>query len=123
MENQGFDPLETSVSVVIQAMIPSEVAGVMFTANPVAATLEAVINASQAWGKRLYRVRLPDTITIRKRLRQNKQRAERPADRALGWGTLEVSKRSSRDPALSDINCKAGGNGSQIEAYYGSPGY
>jgi rifampicin phosphotransferase len=44
-----FDHLEAKLAVVVQTMVPSESAGVMFTANPVTgAVSEIVINAS--WG-------------------------------------------------------------------------
>ena len=46
---KGFDQEISRIAVVVQTMVPSEVAGVMFTGNPMtAATDEFVINAS--WG-------------------------------------------------------------------------
>ncbi len=48
-ENQGFDHFDVALSVVVQKMINSEKAGVMFTANPVNHNVdELMINAS--WG-------------------------------------------------------------------------
>ena len=48
-EIQGFDHFEVSISVVIQKMVNSEKAGVMFTANPINNNREEImINAS--WG-------------------------------------------------------------------------
>ncbi len=47
--SQGFDHFKTSIAVVVQTMVQSEVAGVLFTGNPInAATDELVVNAS--WG-------------------------------------------------------------------------
>ena len=46
---QGFDHFKSSIAVVVQTMVESEVAGVMFTANPInTATDQLMINAS--WG-------------------------------------------------------------------------
>ncbi len=48
-KTNGFDHFKTSIAVVVQTMVESEVAGVMFTANPInAATDQIMINAS--WG-------------------------------------------------------------------------
>lgn len=48
-QTQGFDHFKSSIAVVVQTMVESEVAGVMFTANPInTATDEIVINSS--WG-------------------------------------------------------------------------
>ncbi|OIJ15750.1 phosphoenolpyruvate synthase [Anaerobacillus arseniciselenatis] len=48
-ENQGFDHFEVSLSAVVQKMVNSEKAGVLFTANPVTNNRnEIMINAS--WG-------------------------------------------------------------------------
>ena len=48
-KTQGFDHFKTSIAVVVQKMVESEVAGVMFTGNPInTATDETMINAS--WG-------------------------------------------------------------------------
>ena len=48
-KTQGFDHFKTSIAVVVQTMVESEVAGVMFTGNPInSATDQLMINAS--WG-------------------------------------------------------------------------
>ena len=48
-QTKGFDHGISRIAVVVQTMVGSEVAGVMFTGNPMtAATDEYVINAS--WG-------------------------------------------------------------------------
>lgn len=47
--SQGFDHFTSSIAIVVQTMVESEVAGVMFTANPInTATDQLMINAS--WG-------------------------------------------------------------------------
>lgn len=48
-KTQGFDHFSSSIAVVVQMMVESEVAGVMFTGNPInTATDQLMINAS--WG-------------------------------------------------------------------------
>lgn len=48
-KTQGFDNFKSSIAVVVQTMVESEVSGVMFTANPInSVTDETIINAS--WG-------------------------------------------------------------------------
>lgn len=43
----GFDHFTSSIAVVVQTMVESEVAGIMFTGNPInTATDQIVINAS-----------------------------------------------------------------------------
>jgi pyruvate,water dikinase len=65
---QGFEHLKVYVSVVVQAMIPSEISGILFTANPVTGSMdEAIINASWGLGEAIVSGLVsPDTITARK---------------------------------------------------------
>jgi phosphoenolpyruvate synthase/pyruvate phosphate dikinase len=57
-----------SLAVVVQAMIPAEAAGVLFTVNPVTgARDEALINATWGLGEALVSGRVtPDTLTVDK---------------------------------------------------------
>ena len=65
ISNQGLDHRNVSMAVVVQAMIPSEISGVMFSANPVTGSHdEVVINASWGLGEAIVSgVVSPDTIT------------------------------------------------------------
>jgi pyruvate,water dikinase len=65
---QGFAHEQVALSVVVQAMIESEVAGIMFTANPVTGSRdEAVVNASWGLGESIVSgLVTPDTLTVRK---------------------------------------------------------
>ena len=65
---QGFAHEQVALSVVVQAMIESEVAGIMFTANPVNGNRdEAVVNASWGLGESIVSgLVTPDTLTVRK---------------------------------------------------------
>jgi rifampicin phosphotransferase len=78
------------IAVVVQTMVPSEVAGVMFTANPVtSATDEIVINASWGLGEAIVSgITTPDEFTVSHRDLRIKQRT---------LGSKE--KRVVRDPA------------------------
>jgi rifampicin phosphotransferase len=65
---QGFDHKEVALSVVVQAMVDAEIAGVLFTANPVnGCREEMVLNASWGLGEAIVSgLVTPDTITVRK---------------------------------------------------------
>ena len=65
---QGFDHEQVALAVVVQAMIESEVAGILFTANPVTHSRdELVINASWGLGEAIVSGLVsPDTWIIRK---------------------------------------------------------
>ncbi len=66
--NQGLDHHSVSMSVVVQAMIPSEISGVLFTANPVTGRRdEVVMNSSWGLGEAIVSgLVTPDTIIARK---------------------------------------------------------
>ncbi len=64
----GFDQLAVSLAVVIQEMVEAEVAGVMFTANPLtSATNQIVVNASWGLGEGVVSgILTPDQFTLDK---------------------------------------------------------
>lgn len=65
--SQGFDHFESSIAVVVQTMVESEVSGVMFTGNPLnAATDEIMINASWGLGEAVVSgIVTPDELIVR----------------------------------------------------------
>jgi pyruvate,water dikinase len=67
-QRQGIRPEEVSIAVVVQQLIRAEVAGVVFTANPMTgARDELVINAAWGLGEAIVSGRVtPDTIIINK---------------------------------------------------------
>lgn len=67
--SQGFDHFSSSIAVVVQAMVESEVSGVMFTGNPLnAATDQLMINASWGLGEAVVSgIVTPDEIIVRHR--------------------------------------------------------
>src|SRR5215217_1145066 len=68
-ERQGIDQQTVKLAVVVQEMVPAEVAGVMFTANPVTgARNEIVIDASPGLGEAVVSGQVtPDRFVLRKR--------------------------------------------------------
>jgi pyruvate,water dikinase len=68
-QRQGIRPEDLSMAVVVQQLISAEVAGVVFTANPVTGALdELMINAAWGLGEALVSGRVtPDTIVINKK--------------------------------------------------------
>ena len=51
-QRQGIDAHEVAIAVVVQDMVPAEIAGVMFSANPVTgARDEIVVDASRGLGE------------------------------------------------------------------------
>jgi rifampicin phosphotransferase len=88
--NLNFDHASVRMAVVIQTMVASEVAGVMFTGNPLtAATDEIVINASWGLGESVVSgIVVPDQYVL-------KVSDLRIKDRIAGNKTLEIV----RDPA------------------------
>jgi pyruvate,water dikinase len=67
-KRQGIRPEDVSMAVVVQQLVSAEVAGVVFTANPVTGALdELMINAAWGLGEAIVSGRVtPDTIVINK---------------------------------------------------------
>jgi pyruvate,water dikinase len=67
-EKRGFDHQKVLMSVVVQAMIPSEVSGVLFTGNPLNGDREQMLlNASWGLGEAIVSGQTsPDTFLLRK---------------------------------------------------------
>jgi pyruvate,water dikinase len=127
---QGFEHEKVYLCIAVQAMIEADVAGILFTANPVNGNRdEALLNASWGLGEAVVSGMVtPDTITVRRSEGKildyaigSKEMAIHYAD---GGGILELDttedERTSQ--ALSDQRvlelAEIGGN---IEQHYGSP--
>lgn len=129
-EKQGFAHHSVHLCVVIQSMIESDIAGVLFTANPITGNAdEAVINASWGLGEAIVSgVVSPDTLTLRRAdgeilLRQLGTK-ELTIVYAESGGILErETARSDRDrSALTDAQAQRLVKlGNQIESHYGTP--
>ena len=130
-EHQGMGQEKVSLAVVVQRMAAAEVAGVMFTANPVTgAREEVVIEASPGLGEAVVSGRVtPDHFVLRRqwgRWRITERRAGRREViiRALpGGGTEDVVGTGVAEvEAMPDAALRRLGNlGAQIEAHYGAP--
>jgi rifampicin phosphotransferase len=97
--SNGFDQAATRLAVVIQSMVPSEVSGVMFTANPLTtATDEVVINANWGLGESVVQgVATPDQFVV-------KSPTLRVLDRVLGSKEARVVRHSSgRGTVTEDV--------------------
>ncbi len=127
---QGFDHAKVHLCAVVQAMIDSEVAGILFTANPVSGNRdEVVINASWGLGEAIVSGMVdPDTLTVDKRARRVSSYSLGSKELAIHYapdgGTLEQStaleQRQAR--ALSDKRAlELAAVADRIEAHYGAP--
>ncbi len=127
---QGFDHHQVYMAVVVQAMIESEVSGIMFTANPISGNRgEAVINASWGLGEAIVSgLVTPDTFTVRKSdghtLSRQIATKERTVQYAEEGGTVELATPAEWQdaPALSDDQvAELVALGHQIETHYSTP--
>jgi pyruvate,water dikinase len=127
---QGFDHRQVYLAVVIQAMIESEVAGIMFTANPITGNRdEALLNASWGLGEAIVSgLVTPDTFTVRKSdghvVSRDLGAKERTIEYAREGGTVEMDTPAERRdaPALSDEQvAELLAVSKQIENHYGAP--
>ncbi len=134
-EDQGFDHDEVALSVVVQYMVNSKVAGVMFTANPINSnTEEILINASWGLGESVVSGMVtPDDFIVSKSplsviekniADKNLMVIKNNAD----VGTVEISVEEYlgseyvTKPCLTDLEIiDLAKNGLAIEKLYGSP--
>lgn len=127
---QSFDHSQVALAVVVQAMIQSEVAGILFTANPVTHSRdELVINASWGLGEAIVSGLVsPDTWIIRKADGAITLREIADKDLAIRYvpegGTVEEHVAPDRRaiPSLSDSQlAQLTALGIQVEAHYAVP--
>jgi pyruvate,water dikinase len=127
---QGFDHHKVYLAVVIQAMIPSEIAGILFTANPVDGNRDvAVINASWGLGEAIVSgLVTPDTLTVHKSDREILSRLTASKDCCMRYASqggvvkLDTPAEQRTLPALTDHQALELVNlGCRIEHHYGAP--
>lgn len=126
----GFDHREVALAVVVQHMVHAEVAGILFTADPVTnnRTL-ASIDASFGLGEALVSgVVSADLYRVDTRARRivTRQIAAKPfAIRSVAEGgttRVELSAEESRRPALTEAQAlEIARLGGRIEAHFGQP--
>jgi len=124
----GYDHLGVSLAVVVQAMIPAEVAGVMFTANPVSGSPnELLVTASYGLGEAVVSgVVTPDSFVL--------DQEGRVLQRTCGAKEVCILPGANGihhepvEPALRRKYCLSEGDlitlarlGRQVAAHYGAP--
>ncbi|MFE5839437.1 PEP/pyruvate-binding domain-containing protein [Arthrobacter sp. NPDC056493] len=105
-QRQGIDPREVTIAVVVQKMVPADVAGVMFTANPVTGERgEIVVDASPGLGEAVVSGRVvPEHYVLD---RTGRIRSFRPGGGEVvirpdaGGGTVEQPGSRSPVPSLA----------------------
>lgn len=128
--HQKVDQRAVKLAVVVQKMVPADVAGVMFTADPVSgARGELVIDASPGLGEAVVAgVVTPDHFVVDKRWRRIKQ--ARPGRREVviraraegGTEQVRPDGKTAAEPALPPAALrKLAGLGLAIERHYGAP--
>ena len=104
------DEIPVSVGVVIQAMVPAEVSGVLFTVNPLTGDAgEVVINAAYGLGSSVVDGRVtPDTYRVDKATGQLRDRVlgekaqQTLLDRSGGVREVAVAQAEREAPALNE---------------------
>jgi pyruvate,water dikinase len=128
---QGFAHEDVLLAVVVQEMFPSEVSGILFTANPVTSNPEQMfLNSSWGLGEAVVSGRVdPDEFIVdRKSLRvterQIRDKRVMTARNSDGVGSVEaeVPTGQRRAPSLTDEQiAELGAIGLRIEGHYGFP--
>lgn len=128
-QHKGFGQGEVGIAVVVQTMVASEVSGVMFTANPIAALTDEIgINASWGLGEAVVSGMVtPDSYTIdvdtlaikEKNLGTKEQRIR--LDDAAGKGTVHEETPAAHQArfALTDAQvAELADLGRRVTAHY-----
>src|SRR6266700_1377950 len=128
-ESLGLDQSSVKLAVVVQRMIESSVAGVLFTANPVTGKRrQAVIDANPGLGEAVVSgATNPDHFVVNTATGEIVERRLGEKDVVIrgtaGGGTLRSEESSGRNEAcLTDAQIRALAElGARVEAYYGQP--
>ncbi|HEV2582812.1 MAG TPA: PEP/pyruvate-binding domain-containing protein [Ktedonobacteraceae bacterium] len=128
-QSLGLDQSSVKLAVVVQRMVESSVAGVLFTAHPVTGKRrQAVIDANPGLGEAVVSgATNPDHFVVNTATGELVER--RLGEKsvvirgAAGGGTLQSSESSGRNEAcLTDEQIRALADlGARVEAYYGEP--
>ena len=103
----GIDPDSVAMAVVVQIMVPSEVSGILFTANPATGERgEMIVNASFGLGEAVVGGQVtPDTYIVDRTTlagQGNRDRSQGAADR-LGRRPRRATRRRSRGGAQAFV--------------------
>jgi phosphohistidine swiveling domain-containing protein len=127
--DKGFDSSAVGIAVVVQAMITSEVSGVLFTGNPInTATDELLINASWGLGEAVVQgIATPDSYVVKHknlRIRDREMGAKevrivRDPDSGTGVITEDVPEPERGSWSLSDERVEELADlGRRVQAFY-----
>jgi pyruvate,water dikinase len=126
--SMGFEHLSVALAVVVQAMVDAEVAGVMFTANPVTGVRdEILISASYGLGEAVVSGMVtPDTFTLSAggalRERTLGAKESRVVPNGRGTRTEPVPPDERARYCLSDRDLAGlAGLAHRVQAHYGAP--
>jgi pyruvate,water dikinase len=126
-ESNGIDHGAVELAVVVQVMVDSAVAGVLFTANPVTGRRrEAVIDANAGLGETVVSGSVnPDHFvvdTAAETILQRRLGDKKVTIRSVAGGGTEEVPLASAEPCLSDQQVLALAElGDRVERHYGSP--
>ena len=127
---QGFEHDKVHLCIAVQAMIEAEVAGILFTANPVSGNRdETLMNASWGLGEAVVSgLVTPDTITVSRPERRIVDYAVGSKEIAIHYAhdggivELPTSDEQRSEQALADRQAlELADLGGEIEAHYGAP--
>jgi phosphohistidine swiveling domain-containing protein len=126
--SNGIDHRTVSLAVAVQQMVEAEVAGILFTANPLTGRRrQAVIDASPGLGEAIVSGTVnPDHFVVNTATGEIIERRlgdKRVAVRATaGGGTQRVERDERGEACLSDAQVRAlAALGARVEAHYGTP--
>lgn len=130
-EKANFDHEKVHLAVVVQSMVESEIAGVLFTANPLNGHRdEVLINASYGLGESIVSgVVTPDTYTL------SKEKETKLLERILGAKEVKISSLPDGNTIEEEVDmedrdrfCLSNNDlemlvkmGIKVETYYGAP--
>ena len=124
----GIDPGDVRLAVAVQRMVGAEVAGVLFTANPLTGKRrQAVIDASPGLGEAVVSGAVnPDHFVVNTATGEIVERSlgdKRVAVLATaGGGTRRVELEEDGEASLTDTQIRALAKlGARVEAHYGEP--
>ena len=128
---QGFAHEEVLLAVVVQEMFPSEVSGILFTANPVTSNPgELFLNSSWGLGEAVVSGHVdPDqfildrsSLRVTEREIHDKRVMTAPAPDGSGSVEIDVPEHQWRAPSLTDAQlAELAAIGLRVEAHYGFP--
>jgi pyruvate,water dikinase len=126
--NQGIDPSAVRLAIVVQRMVDAQVAGVLFTANPLTGKRrQAVIDANPGLGEAVVSgATTPDHFVVNTQTGEIIERRvgeKRVVIQATaGGGTERIEQPAQHTACLSDTQVRAlAALGAKVEAHFGTP--